>query len=342
MKSALVTGASGMLGSYIVKRLHADGWCVAALVRDPATSAWVKEIGGTLIQGDILDVSSLKKAAMGRDVVFHTAAAIGTGDNPSSIWAGNVVGTANLVQAAAVAGARVVHISTTSVFGRDRYHEKPTDESSPLPKLPQIDVYGRSKQDAEKIILSAHSRGRIWGCIIRPPVMYGRHDRQFLPRIAPLLMRGIFPLIDGGRTTLTVVHASSVADGAVRAATRFSAGGKIYHLTNDFELTLADFVALAEKGLGRRITTANVPVGVGQAGFRTLAFLLSTFRRRDLAQHMRGVFDLLSRDNPFTSNRARRELDWSPHVTPDIGIPEAFAWWKENYRSPSQTITVGP
>ncbi|MCZ6687049.1 MAG: NAD-dependent epimerase/dehydratase family protein [Gammaproteobacteria bacterium] len=331
MKSALVTGASGMLGSYIVKRLHADGWCVAALVRDPAKSAWVEEIGGTLVQGDILDVSSLTRAAMGRDVVFHTAAAIGTGDNPGSIWTGNVVGTANLVQAATIAGARVVHISTTSVFGRDRYHEKPTDESSPLPKLPQIDVYGRSKQDAEKIILSAHSRGRIWGCIIRPPVMYGRHDRQFLPRIAPLLRRGIFPLIGGGHTTLTVVHASSVADGAVRAATRFSAGGKIYHLTNDFELTLAAFVALAEQGLGRRIKTVDVPIRIGQAGFRTLALLLSTVRRRDLAQHMRGVFDLLARDNPFTSNRARRELDWSPYMTPDIGIPEAFAWWKKNH-----------
>ena len=330
-----------MLGSYIVKRLHADGWCVAAFVRDPARSAWLEEIGGTLIQGDILDVGSLKKAAMGRDVIFHTAAVIGTGDSPSAIWTGNVVGTANLVQAATTAGARVVRISTTSVFGRDRYLEKPTDESSPLPKLPQIDVYGRSKQDAEKIILSAHSRGKIWGCIIRPPVMYGRHDRQFLPRIAPLLMRGIFPLIGGGRTTLTVVHASSVADGAVRAATRISAGGKIYHLTNDFELTLADFVALAEKGLGRRITTANVPVGVGQAGFRTLAFLLSTFRRRDLAQHMRGVFDLLSRDNPFTSNRARRELDWSPHVTPDIGIPDAFAWWKEHHGAANQATKAG-
>ena len=127
-----------MLGSYIVKRLHADGWRVAAFVREPARSAWVEEIGATLIKGDILDVGSLKKAAMGQDVIFHTAAAIGTGDNPGSIWTANVVGTANLVQAATIAGARVVHISTTSVFGRGRYHEKPTDESSPLPKLPQI------------------------------------------------------------------------------------------------------------------------------------------------------------------------------------------------------------
>ncbi|MEE8078157.1 MAG: NAD-dependent epimerase/dehydratase family protein [Pseudomonadales bacterium] len=336
MKSALVTGASGMLGSYVVKRLHADGWPVTALVRDPVRSAWLEKIGATLIQGDILDVDSLEKAALGQDVIFHTAAAIGTGSNPNSIWIGNVIGTTNLVQAAATVRARVVHISTTSVFGRERYHEQATDESSPLPKLPQIDVYGRSKQDAEKVILSAHSRGRIWGCIIRPPVMYGTHDRQFLPRIAPLLKRGVFPLIGGGRTTLTVVHASSVADGAVRAATRFSAGGKIYHLTNDFELTLADFVALAEQGLGRHIKTVDVPVRVGQASFGTLAFLLSTFRRRDLAQHMRGVFDFLSRDNPFTSSRARRELDWSPHVTPDIGIPEAFAWWKENYGSPAK------
>ena len=131
MKSALVTGASGLLGSYIVKRLHTDGWRVAALVRNPARCGWVEEIGGTLIQGDILDSGSLEKAMLGQDVVFHTAATIGTGDNPGSFWTGNVGGTSNLVQAAAIAGARVIHISTTSVFGRDRYYEKPTDESVP-------------------------------------------------------------------------------------------------------------------------------------------------------------------------------------------------------------------
>ena len=94
MKSALVTGASGMLGSYVVKRLHADGWPVTALVRDPVRSAWLEKIGATLIQGDILDVDSLEKAALGQDVIFHTAAAIGTGSNPNSIWIGNVIGTA--------------------------------------------------------------------------------------------------------------------------------------------------------------------------------------------------------------------------------------------------------
>ncbi len=331
MKSALVTGASGMLGSYIVERLHTDGWRVAALVRDPVRSAWVEDLGAKLIQGDILDMDSLKKAARDRDAIFHTAATIGTGNNRGPFWSGNVVGTANVVRAAESAGARVIHISTTSVFGRDRYHEKPTDESFSLPALPDSDAYGRSKQDAEKVVLSAHSRGRIWACIIRPPVMYGKHDRQFLPRVAPLLERGIVPLFDGGRTTLTVAHASSVADGAVRAATRFSAGGKIYHLTNDFDLTLADFISLAEKGLGRHITTVDIPVGLGRAGFRTLAFLLSTIRRRDLAKHAQGIFDLLTRDNPFTSNRARRELGWSPYITPDIGIPEAVTWWKENH-----------
>jgi nucleoside-diphosphate-sugar epimerase len=83
--------------------------------------------------------------------------------------------------------------------------------------------------------------------------------------------------------------------------------------------------------LGRHITTVDIPVGLGRAGFRTLAFVLSTIRRRDLAKHAQGVFDLLTRDNPFTSNRARRELGWSPYITPDIGIPEAVTWWKENH-----------
>jgi hypothetical protein len=45
-----------------------------------------------------------------------------------------------------------------------------------------------------------------------------------------------------------------------------------------------------------------------------------------------GTLDFLTRDNPFTSERARRELGWAPPVRPEVGIPDAFRWWKEDAR----------
>jgi UDP-glucose 4-epimerase len=242
----------------------------------------------------------------------------------------NVTGTAHLLAAVAAAGSRLVHVSSTSVFGRQRYRSAPTDESAPLPDLPAADAYGRSKQEAERLVLDAHAGGRAWAVVVRPPVMYGRRDRQFAPRLGPVLERGVFPLIGGGRTRLTLVHADAVADGAIRAATNDAAGGRVYHLTNDFDVTVAEMVRFAARGLERRVLAPRLPVAVGRVAFRALARALVAAGRRDLAPHAEGLLQMLTRDNPFTSERARRELGWSPVIRPAEGLPEAFRWWKDS------------
>lgn len=327
---ALVTGATGMLGSCIVERLVGEGWEARALVRDRSKASWLETLGAETAPGDLSDPASLRAAAAGCDAVFNAAAAIGSGSDHEAFRRVNVAGTENVVAAAAAAGARLVHVSSTSVFGRHRYHATPTDESVPLPELPAADAYGRSKQEAERLVLDAHARGRVWAAVVRPPVMYGPRDRQFAPRIGPVLERGIFPLIGGGKTTLTLVHADSVADGAIRAATTDRAGGRVYHLTNDFDVTVAELVRFAARGLGRRVLAPRVPLALGRASFRALAVALVVAGRRDLAPYAAGLLQMLTRDNPFTSERARRELAWAPRVRPAEGLADAFSWWKRS------------
>ena len=76
---ALVTGATGLLGSYLVERLLDGGWDVRALVRDPEQARWLEETGATLFTGDITDSSSVMSAASGCSLVFHAAASVGVG-----------------------------------------------------------------------------------------------------------------------------------------------------------------------------------------------------------------------------------------------------------------------
>jgi nucleoside-diphosphate-sugar epimerase len=140
---------------------------------------------------------------------------------------------------------------------------------------------------------------------------------------------GFFPLFGGGRTTMSLVHASAVADGAVRAARTDAAGGRAFNLTNDFPVTVAQMVRYAAVGLERRVRGVNVPLPLARASFAFLAHAFRLVGRRGLASQLPGALNAFARDNPFTSNRARRELGWSPTVTPDVGIPEAFAWWRE-------------
>src|SRR5687767_15510817 len=76
LPTALVTGATGLVGSYIVERLRTDGWSVSALVRDPSGAESLRYAGVEVRAGDILDASTFASAARRTDAVFHAAAAI--------------------------------------------------------------------------------------------------------------------------------------------------------------------------------------------------------------------------------------------------------------------------
>lgn len=327
MNTALVTGASGMLGTYLVRELAEKGWGVRALVRNPHRARHLGGTGVKLVVGDLLDRESLRQAIRGCDLIVHAAAAIGSGSDWEAFRAGNVSGTGHVIQAAAAAGARLVHVSSTSVFGQDRYFEEATDEQKPLPVLPVWDAYGRSKQLAERLILEARGRGRVWAAIVRPPVMYGRWDRQFMPRIGPVLSKGFFPLFGGGRTPLSLVHAGAVAQGAILAGEADRADGQVYHLTNDFPVALSDLVRYAEEGLGRKIHSPSLPAPVARVGFGLLALGLRATGRPDLARRAQGTLQGFIRENPFTSEKARVELGWAPTVHPADGLTDAFKWW---------------
>ena len=330
MRRALVTGATGLVGSHIVERLHADGWNVRALVRDVRRSAWLEPLGAELFVGDVLDAEAFVRAADACDVIFHCAAAILPERAEWEAYrATNLDGTRNAIAAARASGARLLHVSSVAVYGGARYRDAPTDESVELPPLPESAFYARSKRESEAMVLDAHRRGEIWACAVRPDVIYGKRDRQFVPRIGKVLSRGFFPLLGDGRSTLPVVHAGNVADGAVRAVRTDIAGGKAYNLANDYDVTVRDFVRLAAQGLRRRVRLVPVPMVLAKAVFKLVTIIIGIARRGAALSQAGGAVAFMSRNNPFSSDRAKRELGWTPPVRPEVGIPEAFRWWAD-------------
>ncbi|MFN2567952.1 MAG: NAD-dependent epimerase/dehydratase family protein [Gemmatimonadaceae bacterium] len=331
MPTALVTGATGLVGSYIIERLLADAWSVRALVRDASGDGTLSRPGVELQTGDILDAGRFAAGARGCDAIFHTAAAVTARGGWDEYRRVNIDGTRNAVAVAARAGARLLHMSSVAVYGPKTRYAAPqgrTDESVPLQPLPEGALYARSKREAEQIVLAAHSRGELWATAVRPSVIYGRRDRQFVPRVGRLLRRGFGPAIGGGRSTLAIVHAANVADGAVRAIAADAAGGKAYNLAKDFDVTLAEFYRLASLGLGRPVRIVSVPMSVARVALavaRAIGPVLLGPRMNVVTAS--SSLDFLTRDNPFSSELARRELGWTPTVTPDSGIPDAFRWW---------------
>jgi nucleoside-diphosphate-sugar epimerase len=334
--TALVTGATGLVGNHVVLRLAREGWTVRALVRDAARAGALSRAGVDLATGDTLEPTGLARAARGCDVVFHAAAAITPRGGWDAFNGPNVQGTRNAIAAAAGAKARLVHVSSVAVYGeKERYAHgsagRRIDEESPLATIPETSFYARSKRESEQLVLDAHVAGRLWATAVRPCVVYGPHDRQFVPRVARLLQHGVAPLVNGGRSTLSIVHAANVADGMLRAAQHDGAGGRTYNLANDFDVTVAEFVRLAGIGMGLKIRALPVPLPVAKGGLAIFQLLAPLVLGNRFGGFASSSLDFLSRDNPFSSDRARRELGWAPPVRPEEGIPDAFRWWAKHH-----------
>jgi 2-alkyl-3-oxoalkanoate reductase len=332
-RTALVTGATGLVGSHIVEQLLRDGWAVRGLARSDASANTLRAMGATPARGDVGDAASLVAASRGAEVIFHTAAAITQSGGWEAYRALNIAGTASIIDAAAASGARLLHLSSVAVYGSTgRYGSQKTHEDTPLGPLPERSHYARSKRDSEELVMKAHRSGRIWSTAVRPDVIYGPRDRKFVPRMAKALRFGVMPVLGGGRSTLAVVHAANVAEGAILAATSDVAGGRAYNLANDYDVTVREFFRLAGEGLGTRVRFVPVPLSVAKLGLKSFRLVDRVALGGKFAVASEGSLSFMSRDNPFTSDRAKGELGWSPTVRPEVGIPAAFRWAKQEGR----------
>jgi len=331
--TALVTGATGLVGMHLIPRLQREGWQVRALVRDPARAGLLSRADVTLATGDVLDATSFGRAARGCDVLFHAAAVI----TPLGGWEAfrrpNVEGTRNAIAAATSATARLVHVSSVAVYGAHRFAAsgRRTDESTPAGRIPEEAYYARSKRESEELVFEAQRAGQLWATAVRPCVLYGSFDRQFVPRLARLLRRGFAPVISGGHNTLSVVHAANVADGLMRAAVFDGANGKAYNLANDYDVTVRQFFEHAAEGLDQRLRIVSIPFVVARAAFAVVKAVAPLVLGNRLKAMVSSSLDFLARDNPFSSELARRELGWDPPVRPETGIAEAFRWWSAHH-----------
>jgi nucleoside-diphosphate-sugar epimerase len=328
--TALVTGATGLVGSYIVDHLLELGWTVRAMSRSRETQDLFPP-AVEVVTGDVLDEASFIRAAAGCHTVFHAAATVITRGGWEAYRVTNVDGTRNAISAAERAKARLLQVSSVAVYGSARYDAartgEKTDEKVVLKPLRETAYYARSKRESEQLVIDAHKQGRVWATAVRPDVVYGRRDRQFVPRMAQLVRRGALPLLNGGRATLAVVHAGNVARGAVLAATNDAAGGNVYNLANDFDVSMRRFFELAGEGLGTKPIFIPLPVSVARGALNAVKSVMRALTGGKFSLVSASTIDFISEDNPFSSDRAKRELGWKPTVRPEDGVPDAFRWW---------------
>jgi nucleoside-diphosphate-sugar epimerase len=317
-----LTGATSGVGLRLAEVATGAGHRLVALVRDPekAEAKKLAALGVDLVRGDLDDATALGAVARGADALLHMAAHVGDWGPMEQFVRVNVVGTRNVLEAAAAADVkRFVHLSSTAVYGRpDR---GVVDETWPT-KHAGV-PYDDTKVDSER---AAFAFGRARGlevAAVRPPIIYGPYDRNFMPRAARALQKRRFLLIDGGRAPLNVVWVDHVVDVMIRAAIHADAPGHAFNVMDEVDArppSVAEVATTIADAIGAPKPDRSVPYAValplGHAALR--AFQMA--KAKEPPPLTPFVVKVLTRDVVYDASKAVRLLGWRPRVRAIEGI----------------------
>jgi dihydroflavonol-4-reductase len=254
----LVTGASGFVGSAVARKLLEAGYSVRALVRGSSPRAHLAGLDLEFFEGDLRDRKSLDRAVAGMRYLFHVAADYRLwARDKREIFASNVEGTRNLMEAAMGAGLeRVVYTSSVATIAL-RPDGTSSNETTPLREDQGIGAYKRSKIAAERLVEAMVAERGLPAVIVNPSTPIGPYDVKPTPtgRIIIEAARGRIPaFIDTG---LNLVHVEDVAFGHVQALHKGKIGERYILGGKDvlFSQMLQDIAGL----VGRRAAKIRLP-----------------------------------------------------------------------------------
>lgn len=210
---ALVTGASGFLGSRLVWQLRAHGHDVVVLLRATSDRSRIHGADAEVVVGDVTDAASVRTAVRDVDAVFHAAARNEMGvRDATALDRVNVGGSGNVFRAAAEEGAPVAYVSSVTALGPTG--PEPRDESH-WSDLPPASAYERTKRNAHLLA----RRFQDDGADIRigiPGGVYGPGDTSTLGRMIRIYMTVPMPVVAFRDAVQSTVHVDDCADGLLR------------------------------------------------------------------------------------------------------------------------------
>lgn len=309
----LVTGAGGFIASRLVQQLVQQGYTVRAFVRynsrgDVGLLKYLPSQvldGLELVGGDLRDSQAVENAMEGIDTVFHLGALISipySYYHPVEVFETNINGTMNVLQACRRFGCKMIHTSTSEVYGSAL--RVPIDEEHPLQGQ---SPYSASKIGADKLVESYYRSFDVRAVTIRPFNTYGpgQSARAVIPTIITQALTGNVIRLGNLDTKRDFTFVDDTVNGFIKAANAENVYGEEINLGTGCEVTIGELAQMI-------ISLVN----------RKVEIQLDANRLRPEKSE---VLRLLS-DN----RKAKRLLDWSPTVDIKQGLQKTVDWIAEH------------
>ncbi len=310
-----MTGATGFLGGVLARMLIDGGHEVVALVRRPEAATDLSDLGVTLVSGDLDDEAALDRLLDGADGFFHVAGWFKFGRREKdTLYAVNVQGTRNALEAALRAGVRTVYTSTVALNSDTRGELVDEDYEFTGKHLTE---YDKTKGLAHDVALEYAERG-LPVVLVQPSVIYGPGDTSTMGEISRRVAAGKFtPGPKGGGACW--VHVEDVATGHLLAM-ELGVPGESYHLTGEAATFQEALTGLA------RMTGGRKPLFIPRGLVRAAAAMNGVVERLfNLPQDQTREAMLASTATYYAANaKAKRDLGWTPRSLKD-GFADTYA-----------------
>ncbi|QEG22998.1 NAD-dependent epimerase/dehydratase family protein [Mariniblastus fucicola] len=318
---ALVTGANGFLGSYLVRELLASGYEVTAMTRRRDDAGSLQDVRH--VNGDVRNAESVEEACRGQEVVFHVAAISGIWGPWKLYHSTNTIGTRNVVESCLNQEVKkLVYTSSPSVtFGGK--HQIDQNESAPYPR-DWLAHYPHSKALAEQCVLDANDDKQLMTCALRPHLIWGPGDRHLIPRLIERAREGQLRRVGDGKNLVDSIFVENAALAHVQAAEAMRPGspvcGSAYFLSQDEPVNLWAWInEILELGRVPKVTKS-----ISYPWAWRLGYMLEAWHSiRELPGEPRMTRFLaaqLAKSHYFDISRAKEDFGYHPRVSMAEGM----------------------
>lgn len=322
----LVTGASGFVGSAIVRRLLDRGEDVAAFVRDSSDLSNLSGLKIEFAYGELTDPGSVREAVRGCGRIYHAAANYCLwSPDPDLVYHANVAGTKNVLDAAFAEGVeRVVYTSTVGALGNPG-DGRPGDEDTPVGLGEMAGHYKRSKFMAERVAAEFAGKG-FPVVIVNPSTPVGPRDIKPTPTgkmILDFLNGKMFAYLDTG---LNLVDVDDVALGHLLAMDKGVPGRK--YILGNRDMTLKEIFGILSRITGIPAPRVRLPYGAVYPIAALSTFIADHVTKRQPLAPLEAV-KMARKFMFFDPSRAVAELGM-PRTPVEQPLARAVEWFWDN------------
>ncbi len=334
MKTILVTGATGFIGSTLVHHLHQKFdpslYQVRVLTRGTSQLNHLLDFKYEQVKADLTSLESLKQAVDGVSVVFHVAGVV-SARSREEFFRQNADNTSNLAEAIKQTRGRLdrfVYFSSLAAGGpmtiaRERTEDDPDEPCS---------FYGESKLEAEQR-LQAYSQ-YFPVTVLRPPMVYGPKDKGVFVFVKSAAS-GIMPIIAGdtanGEKYYSVIHSDDLCDLALRAA--FADPGKresfeVLYASGNGIYSFTEIYSAIKSGLGKRVLRVRAPKMLVR-GLAQVSTLASKITRKTYPLTVDKLNELFADYWLCSNQKAKETLGFEPKIGLRDGFQNTVDWYRQ-------------